>query len=53
MVIFLVLIFIFNFNIEQLALKEKLKCHQFSWFVERFKGVAPCWKGILYFFLIS
>lgn len=29
---------------ENLKLKERLKCHNFSWFVKEFKGVSPCWK---------
>lgn len=23
-------------------LKEKLKCHKFSWYVDYFKGISPC-----------
>ena len=29
----------------RLALKKQLQCKPFSWYVERFKGRAPCGKG--------
>lgn len=33
---------IWLFKVEPKAIKEKLKCHDFDWFVEKFKGIAPC-----------
>lgn len=29
-------------------LKEKLKCHKFSWYVDYFKGISPCYESMNY-----